>query len=265
MKHIAIILPLFIISISALAVPISIPNASFEAELVSRGYDTDGLVNGQMDNTDVLALTYLDLSNSNSMSGALDLTDFINIGDLVITHASINAIDITTITGLTGINLQFLPNLTSIDLSNNTNLNGVAFIHTGIASIDLKTHPNIYTGSISNNLSLTELKLNSNIGAGTIYFQFDNNNPLLTCIEVDNLAAAQAKVNNFTWLTGGQTLSLSCPPPVASVVMLPTSITLPQLSNSAISVISNPQPGMMTWSTDDNCVKVYNGTSWNCL
>ncbi len=265
MKHIAIILPLFIFSISAFAVPISIPNASFETELVSRGYDTDATVNGQMEDTDILAITNLNLANSSSMTGVLDLSDFVNITNLNISQATISSLDITSLTSLDYLTLDNLPNLTSIDLSNNTAMTGYYFNNTALVSIDLKNHLNTYAGNIYNNSSLSALKINSSAGAYNTSINFGNNNPLLTCVEVDDLTAAQNKVSSGFWITGGKTLSLICPPPVAAVVMLPTSITLPQLSNSDISAISNPQPGMMTWSIDDNCVKVYNGTSWNCL
>lgn len=252
-------------NINSLATPISIPNASFETELVNRGYDTDGLVNGQMDDSDILGITILSLLNSPSMSGPLDLSAFTNLSNLTISKAVITSLDITAVPNLKQLDLIDLANLTSIDLSNNTALEGYYFNNTVLHTIDLKNHPNVLFGQIYNNSVLSIIKLNSASGPYNASIGL-NNNPLLTCIEVDDLAVAQNKLSTGNWLGfSGVTLTLSCLSAIPAVVMLPTSITLPQLLNSDISAISNPQPGMMTWSLDDSCVKVYNGTSWNCL
>ncbi len=65
--------------------------------------------------------------------------------------------------------------------------------------------------------------------------------------------------------TNGAICSVPPPPSVQSTILAPTGLTLPQLYNTQIFGITSPQPGQMVWSIDDNCVKVYNGTSWNCL
>ncbi|MGR3812248.1 hypothetical protein [Jiulongibacter sp. NS-SX5] len=265
MKFSVYSLSLFLFAQLSWAAPVSIPNSTFETELVNRGYDSDGVVNGQMEDTDILAITNLNLANSSSITGSLDLTDFVNVTNLNISEANISSLDITTLISLDYLTLSNLPNLTSVDLSNNSAMTGFYFNNTVLTTIDLLNQPNIYAGNIYNNANLTGLKILASAGAYNTSINFGNNNPLLTCVQVDDLTVAQNKATSGFWITGGKTLSLSCPPPVAAVVMLPTSITLPQLSNSDITAIANPQPGMMTWSTDDTCVKVYNGTSWNCL
>jgi hypothetical protein len=113
--------------------------------------------------------------------------------------------------------------------------------------------------------NLSKLYINASTGNISYGVQF-NNCPLLTCVQVDNVAIATNKVNTNYWIKDpGASLSLSCSYPVSALVLTPATISLPQQSNSQISSIPSPQPGMMTWSTDDNCVKVYNGTAWNCL
>ncbi|UBM60910.1 hypothetical protein LAG90_09720 [Marinilongibacter aquaticus] len=64
-------------------------------------------------------------------------------------------------------------------------------------------------------------------------------------------------------LTG--TTCVNLPVPQNAIITRPTAQSLPQLSNLSINAIVNPQPGMILWSLEDSCIKVYNGTAWNCL
>jgi hypothetical protein len=75
MRYISLTFFFFLGSILAFAVPVAITNASLETELVNRGYDTDATVNGQMEVTDILAITNLNLANSSLMTGGLDLSN----------------------------------------------------------------------------------------------------------------------------------------------------------------------------------------------
>lgn len=64
-------------------------------------------------------------------------------------------------------------------------------------------------------------------------------------------------------ITGNTCIQL--PTQINAMTITPYALSLPQLINTTISTISNLQPGMVIWSLDDSCVKVFNGTTWNCL
>ncbi|UBM60911.1 hypothetical protein LAG90_09725 [Marinilongibacter aquaticus] len=66
-------------------------------------------------------------------------------------------------------------------------------------------------------------------------------------------------------LTGNCSNTPPLPMPSQAIILSPSAVSLPRLSNIAINAIVNPQPGMLVWSLDDSCIKVYNGTAWNCL
>ncbi len=55
------------------------------------------------------------------------------------------------------------------------------------------------------------------------------------------------------------------PPPVQALVLSPFSLSLPQLTNALILALNSPSSSSMVWSIDDSCVKVFDGTSSNCL
>lgn len=50
-----------------------------------------------------------------------------------------------------------------------------------------------------------------------------------------------------------------------STNILPDRIEMPRLSTQQIMAISNPQNGTMIYDTDINCIKIFNGSTWNCL
>lgn len=52
--------------------------------------------------------------------------------------------------------------------------------------------------------------------------------------------------------------------PVSTSSMTPSGVILPQFSTADIANIQNPTPGQMVWNTNELCIQVYNGTSWNC-
>jgi hypothetical protein len=67
-----------------------------------------------------------------------------------------------------------------------------------------------------------------------------------------------------TYFTG--TLSgPTCDGSALGTTMLPNITTLPQLTNAGIQAIVSPTAGSMVYDTDNNCISVYNGVSWNCL
>lgn len=106
--------------------------------------------------------------------------------------------------------------------------------------------------------------------------QYSDNTPPCTAVYeefqnwemwYDTEYGSPVKVGEVTLTLSGDCTASPTPyfPPSNSVILTPSSYSLPRQSNTQILAIPSPQPGMMTWSLDDSCVKVYNGSSWNCL
>jgi hypothetical protein len=55
------------------------------------------------------------------------------------------------------------------------------------------------------------------------------------------------------------------PTSIKSTTVLPTVLSLPQLTATDISNIATPTKGMLVFDLTNNCLKLYNGTTWVCL
>lgn len=117
-----------------------IPDENFEGYLVSEGIDTDGLLNGQVltaDIEDVVALSLVNLSIE-------DLTGLEDFTALEVLDCSENfnleAINLSSSTSLREFYAQFCA-FTTIDFSNNVNLELVYVPHNNLTSLTLTSHP----------------------------------------------------------------------------------------------------------------------------
>jgi predicted RNA-binding Zn-ribbon protein involved in translation (DUF1610 family) len=52
---------------------------------------------------------------------------------------------------------------------------------------------------------------------------------------------------------------------VKAMTVLPTAVTLPQLTATDIEAITSLQKGMLVYDLTNDCVKFYNGTNWKCV
>lgn len=213
---------------------VSIPDMNFENELISQGIDTDGIVNGQISIIDAEAKTgTLNLDNK-GISNLTGIEAFINIVQLRFDDNNVSSFDISALTGLTQIRCAN-NSLTAIDVSNNTGLTIMEIQNNLIETIDLSANTalsilrcnnnNLMSLNVSNNMLLSNLRCNVNNiasldlslntiltelrcqnnnlsvlnvknGNNTSIITFNaNNNSSLSCIEVDEVAYADA---NFT-------------------------------------------------------------------
>ncbi|MBU2927872.1 fibronectin type III domain-containing protein [Winogradskyella psychrotolerans] len=243
---------------------ISIPDSNFEQALIDLNIDTDGVVNGQMLQSDAIGITSLDVSDENisDLTGIAYFTDLLN---LFAVNNTIATIDVSQNTALTGLVLT-QNNLTSIDVSNNSNLQTLILSDNEITSIDLSNHTSLSKLYLhSNSLSeidtsvlpalsefvifqndLSELDLSQNLALiqvlcsendlVSLNLQNGNNtsisgvffdatqNPNLTCIQVDDSDYSEL---NWTAIDSQTTFSTSCSPENDDCVDA-TSITLGQ-------------------------------------
>lgn len=208
MKHFYVKAACFIavcmFAISAKSQTTVIPDANFEQELIARGVDTDGVVNGQIATADAEAVTALTIYPERIAGPEaiiFDLTGieaFVNLERLTVGNTFITALNVSTMP-----NLRYLDcsanQLTSLDVSSNPLLEElIAQVSTDDAPIN----------------DLTDLDLSHNPNIRYIHAEFisrinlknGNNNPDMeidvggqgpipvvwsVCIEVDNATLAQ--------------------------------------------------------------------------
>lgn len=191
-----------------------IPDPAFEQLLITKGIDTDGLVNGQMLTADALAVTQLTLgsqanwvTNINSLSG---IEAFINIERLEVYGAQLSNVGINLST-LTKLNFLILYNcrLWNVDFTQNVlleeaYLNNCCFdvVGNSIVDLDLSNNPLMHKVGLRNNpIQSVNLKNNTQTN---VFMDLDIEfmNPLTsnytTCIEVDDEIAAANKQGVYT-------------------------------------------------------------------
>lgn len=155
--------------------------------------------------------------------------------------ASVNNANLTSINVQNSSNLAYLyvsgNALTNIDLSTNVNLESFYAGSNEFTSLDFSGHVDLHELILNDNL-LTSLNFangnNSNIG--TNYFKA-NNNPNLTCIEVDDVAYS---TTNWTFVDPGASFSLDCA----------SSTSIKENAFIELSVFPNPASDVITVTSD---------------
>lgn len=186
-----------------------IPDPVFEQVLINLHIDTDGLINGQMANTDALAVTTLTITSpsivdtSGTIHDVTGLEAFVNLENLTVNITMIEELNVSTLVNLKRLNCTDNM-LTSLDVSHNPLLEylditswGDVYPINGITEIDLSNNPLINEliaiGSISkinlkngNNNPDMRLIIGPILGGYPPDYIYGN-----TCIEVDNEDLAQ--------------------------------------------------------------------------
>jgi len=170
MKNILIIL--FFIPSFIFAQTTNIPDPNFEQALIDLGYDNimDGSVlTATINSVQTLSIAY---KNINDLTGIQEFTD------LVFFYCGYN-------------------NLTSLDVSNNLELQTISCENNMITSLDLSNNPYLSTIICRNNeLVYLNAKNGNNYN---INFWSSVNNPDLTCIEVDDPSWSSSNWFYYDW------------------------------------------------------------------
>ena len=189
-----------------------IPDAAFEQELISLGIDTDGIINGQVFTSDIADETDLSLFGL-SITDLTGLEDFASLEDLDVkqmeiteidlsqnlslTHLSIDRVNLESLDITQNVNLIFLvlglncescpfsSTVSSLDLSQNTQLLATAIVSDFITEIDVSNNPNIGLFELIRMDALVDVNIkngnNQNIG-----FLRIEESPNLACVQVDD-------------------------------------------------------------------------------
>lgn len=165
-------------------------------------------------------LTSLDVSSNPNLSTlicnnnnlpSLDVSGLSNLKELECYSNNISHLDITGCTALENL-ISGWNNLTTIDLSTNVNLKEILCGFDSLTHLDVSSCPNLTTGSSFYGLKCFKNKL--------VYLNLQNgdptgppceaeDNPDLTCVQVNDVAYANA---NFTDFDNGVYFDLNCPP-----------------------------------------------------
>lgn len=160
---------------------INIPDTNFEQALVDKAIDSDGLVNGQILESDIIDIETLDVS-SRSISDLTGIAGFKNLETLFVQDNDLATVDLSANTALSGL-LIALNDLADLDLSNNTNLISLSANFNNLNSIDL-----------SNNLLLEQVYINNNALTSVDVSMLSNLKEL--DVAVNNLVELDTSNNN---------------------------------------------------------------------
>ncbi|MDV6168447.1 T9SS type A sorting domain-containing protein [Flavobacterium sp. DG1-102-2] len=241
----------------------NIPDPIFEQLLIDKEIDTDGIINGQIDTADALAvtdlvITYEDNINFNFISDLTGIEAFTNLESLIVNFTEAGELDVSTMIHLK--HLDCVDNmLSSIDVSNNPLLEYLD-ISTGgdvgpmnyISEIDLSHNPNIKMILASGGVGRINLKNGNNnpdmhINISGFYDGMGPEPDIYTCIEVDNAEAAQnnqAPYSDWTIAHVYATYSL----------VTDCSLGTEDFDAAKASVYPNPTSDILYFQTNDGTI-----------
>jgi Leucine-rich repeat (LRR) protein len=163
-----------------------VPDNNFEQALINLGYDD--VIDDYVFTPNIYGITFLNLNNKN-ISDLTGIEDFVSLVQLYAQSNNLTSIDITNNTNLESLLLDE-NNLTSIDLSTLNNLFALTCMMNDLTTINTSNNPSLYTLVCSYN-KITTLDLSQNSRLDTFYC--DNN--ALTSLDV-------SKNNNLNDSTG---------------------------------------------------------------
>lgn len=194
-----------------------IPDVNFEKSLIAQGIDTDGL-NGKVLTSSINTVTILDVSTEHPLlediSDLTGIQGFTSLISLSCYLNSLTSLDLSKNTKLSTIDCRG-NNLTSLDLSNLPLLTGVFCSENFLTSLDVSKNPLLMGVFCSkNNLISLNLKNGNNTNFQNLFCDFSYN-PLLSCIQVDDVA-----YSNTNWVDFKDTTTIysnSCGPSYTTI------------------------------------------------
>jgi Leucine-rich repeat (LRR) protein len=222
---------------------VNIPDANFEQALIDLGIDTNPVLDGRVLRSDVEGVTSLDVSSKN-IADLKGIEAFTSLEILYCYENQLTSLDVSSNTALTQLGCSS-NELTSLDLSANTLLESLYCHSTQLANLDLSANTaltylscwnnQLTSLDISSSTALTYLNCSSNqltsldVSANTLLKRLycdanqltslnvangnniifitlkANNNPNLTCIQVDDAAYSEANWTGFNFSFDPQT------------------------------------------------------------
>ena len=181
-----------------------VPDDNFEQALIDLGYDT--ILDNYVYTANINTVTSLSIGNKN----IIDLTgieDFTALEELTCSINGLTSLDVSQNTALTILYCNF-NNLTSLNLSQNTLLETLYCYSNQLTSLNLSQNTTLTTVSCYNN-QLTDLNVKNGNNTAIGIFN-SNNNPNLTCINVDDVTYS---TTNWTNIDAQTSFSAFCNTP----------------------------------------------------
>jgi len=148
----------------------AIPDAAFEQKLIALGIDSDGLVNGQILNSDAASVILLDIDSSN-ITDLTGIAAFVNLDTLTCHANNLTTLDLSANTTLIYLSCGG-NNLASLDVSMNTALTELLCWNNHLTTLDFSANTalvnlycpnnNLVTLNVSTNAALEELSCSDN-------------------------------------------------------------------------------------------------------
>lgn len=197
-------------SMGAFGQNVNIPDANFKAYLVGNSaINTNSDTEIQV--SEATAFTGSIVCQNMNISDLTGIEEFINITELNCHTNNISTLNISENSNLTSLNCG-VNNITSIDVSG---ILGLSFFNVAVNNlnhIDISSNINLTTFACMNN---NLISLNAkNISTSTLSTFFALSNPNLSCIEVDDVAAATSAWTN---IDATASFSLDCNYLVSSI------------------------------------------------
>ena len=139
---------------------IVIPDSNFEQLLIDQGIDSDGILNGMVLETDISAVIYLPLSDSN-ISDLSGIENFVNLKKLDCFNNQLTSLDVSQNKALIELNCRY-NQLTSLDVSQNTGLTSLLCAGNELTSLDVNQNTALETlGCTMNRISSLNVSQNT--------------------------------------------------------------------------------------------------------
>jgi Leucine-rich repeat (LRR) protein len=196
---------------------IAIPDSNFEQALINDSIDSDGIINGTVLLSDIIDIDFLDVS-SESISDLTGLEYFFGLTSLIADNNTISSINLSNNTQLTGLVVSS-NQLTNLDLSANTNLVSLIISDNLFTDLDVSLNQNITQLFADNNqfgfIDLSQLSLleQVSVSGNTISNLSLSLNPNLQFINVSNntLTSLNIRNGNSTVLTNENVITTGNP------------------------------------------------------
>lgn len=176
------------------------------------------------------ALTWVDLRSTGITS--IDLTDLSNLEFALLTNNNLTSIDVTQNPNLLELGLDG-NSFSTVDLSQNPNLESFYCFGCNLGgSMDFSGNTSLYYLHLQSN-QLTGLNVANGINSSFTFFHVSQN-PLLTCIQVDDAAYS---TTNWTNVDNTATFSENC-----------ALVGMDELDNTQFELYPNPTSGEINFS-----------------
>jgi hypothetical protein len=248
MKIILSLLTALLLSNLTIAQTTAIPDINFEKALIDLGHDTgvpDGVVlTANINTIDILLLSSWQVDTTQKISDLTGIEDFANLDHLEFKGHHVANLDVSQNTALIWLRCDN-NQLTSLDVSQNTALLYLYCPYNQLTHLDVSQNI-VLDDLICNNNQLSSLNMKNGANSEIIFLS-TNNNPNLTCVDVDDLIYSNTNWtsnNNHFNIDPHTSFSTDC-------ATIPCStVGISEFNLSSFSLYPNPATNQLSIDTE---------------